>query len=157
MGLDMYLYAERYVSGYNFQAGSDTSKLYDKALDLFGMERNEDSPHLEVKFCVGYWRKANAIHNWFVQNVQDGIDECQTSYVEREQLESLRMVADRARNAYELGDSDLAGRILPPTSGFFLGGTAVDDWYADSLTRTIEIIDKALKLDDCSFYYHSSW
>ena len=26
---------------------------------------------------VGYWRKANQIHNWFVNRVQDGIDDCE--------------------------------------------------------------------------------
>jgi hypothetical protein len=24
---------------------------------------------------VGYWRKANAIHRWFVEHVQDGNDD----------------------------------------------------------------------------------
>ena len=39
-----------------------------------------------------YWRKANAIHGWFVRNCQDGVDECEPADVTREQLEQL--VAD---------------------------------------------------------------
>ena len=46
MGLDMYL--DKYVAG--------------KAED-------EDE-------SFGYWRKANQIHKWFVDNVQGGIDDC---------------------------------------------------------------------------------
>jgi hypothetical protein len=38
----------------------------------------------------GYWRKANAIHNWFVQNVQNGVDDCDIYLVTREQLEQLK-------------------------------------------------------------------
>ena len=39
---------------------------------------------------VGYWRKANAIHKWFVDNVQDGIDDCDYhNEVTKEILEDL--------------------------------------------------------------------
>lgn len=33
---------------------------------------------------VGYWRKANAIHAWFVKNVQGGVDNCQSHEVSKE-------------------------------------------------------------------------
>ena len=33
-------------------------------------------PHSRIIEQVGYWRKANQIHNWFVENVQDGEDDC---------------------------------------------------------------------------------
>ena len=42
------------------------------------------------------WRKANQIHNWFVENVQDGIDDC--SYhneVTKEILEELLDICQR--------------------------------------------------------------
>lgn len=44
---------------------------------------------------IAYWRKANAVHAWLVNTVQDGVDECQLSHpVTREQLVELR---DRAK------------------------------------------------------------
>ena len=43
--------------------------------------------HIEEE--IGYWRKANQIHNWFVNNVQNGNDNCGTYYVGVEQLEEL--------------------------------------------------------------------
>ena len=30
---------------------------------------------------VAYWRKANAIHGWFVYNIQDGVDDQNEYYV----------------------------------------------------------------------------
>lgn len=44
---------------------------------------------------VAYWRKVNAVHAWFVQTVQGGVDECQVgSSLTRDQLMELR---DRAK------------------------------------------------------------
>ena len=39
---------------------------------------------------IAYWRKANAIHGWFVRNCADGVDECQPIAVSREALNHLR-------------------------------------------------------------------
>ena len=33
-------------------------------------------PSNSIMQDVGYWRKANQIHNWFVNNVQNEIDDC---------------------------------------------------------------------------------
>jgi len=56
-------------------------------------------------------------------------------------------------------NKDLAAIHLPTESGFFFGSTEYDDWYYQDLTETIEIIDKALTLDQSQwdFEYHSSW
>lgn len=39
---------------------------------------------------IGYWRKANAIHGWFVRNCADGVDERQPIKVSREDITALR-------------------------------------------------------------------
>lgn len=44
---------------------------------------------------VGYWRKANQIHRWFVEEVQGGEDDCRDYYVSREQLLKLRDLCKR--------------------------------------------------------------
>ena len=91
MGLDMYLKAKIYVSDYRYQEGKEKRK-FDAILKAAGIDRSlvpEESPGLYVEVTVGYWRKANAIHNWFVQNVQGGVDECQTSYVSPEAAKKL--------------------------------------------------------------------
>jgi hypothetical protein len=89
MGLDMYLSAKKYVSGWNFDGSRDTSE-YDTLREMYGMKKCEGSPSAEVSFNVGYWRKANAIHGWFVRECGGGVDECQVMYVDREKLLALK-------------------------------------------------------------------
>jgi hypothetical protein len=99
-----------------------------------------------------YWRKANAIHNWFVQNVQNGVDDCGEYPVTRQQLEELSGICKNV-----LCHHDLAEELLPPTSGFFFGSTRIDDFYFYDLIDTICGVQDLLKADTDTFYYSSSW
>lgn len=153
MGLDMYLYAQKYVGGWAH--AKDTSE-FDNLTRLYPeIEVSDDLRLAQVQFTVGYWRKANAIHNWFVEKVQGGEDECRPHYVERSQLEELR---DNCK-LEQLVTADTRGAgLLEPASGFFFGNAERDEWYYENLDRTIEIVDKCLRLsDEWSFEYRSSW
>lgn len=148
MGLDMYLNAERYL--WDFGDGDD-KELADNIGQLIGLPTGRKVKTITVE--AGYWRKANQIHNWFVQNVQDGVDECQEAYVPREKLQELKEVCQKI-----LDDNELAPTLLPTSSGFFFGGTEYDQWYFSDLTDTINIIDDALAMpDNWDFNYRSSW
>ena len=154
MGLDMYLTGKRYMSKYFDE--KDAERI-EKVNEVFGFEGEEDADYnaVEVSFRVGYWRKANQIHQWFVDNVQDGVDECQETWVSREQLQELVDVCKTV-----LADMSKAEELLPTQSGFFFGGTDYDDWYKGDLEYTVERIEKVLKdpaLQKCDFYYQSSW
>ena len=153
MGLDMYLHAKKYVGGWSHM-GNTTE--FDTIRALYpDVPVSQDSPVAHVQFNVGYWRKANAIHNWFVQNVQDGEDECKPHYVERVQLEKLR---DDCKLEMLVPAGESGAGVVEPTSGFFFGNDERDEWYYRSLEDTIKIIDECLKLDsDWSFEYQSSW
>ena len=72
----MYLKAEKHASGYDF---SDDKEIYTKVVNAIGAKpfATTDSPSVNVTVMIGYWRKANAIHGWFVRECQEGIDECQ--------------------------------------------------------------------------------
>ncbi len=107
--------------------------------------------------CVAYWRKANAVHNWFVTNVQGGVDECQKSYVSREQIEELIAATQEALDAYNAGDAKKAEDVLTPTSGFFFGSTEVDDYYKQDLESTIEQLKPLLEVQGVDFAYQASW
>ena len=154
MGLDMYLSGKRFMSKY-FDA-EDTGKI-EAINEVFGLEGQEDGDYgaQEVTFRIGYWRKANQIHKWFVDKCQDGVDECQETWISREQLMELR---DTCKTV--LGDMSKAGELLPSASGFFFGSTDYDEWYKQDLEYTVERIDKILAdkaLEKCDFYYQSSW
>lgn len=151
----MYLSAEKFVSGYNHAKDENFGKI----LDLLKLDEKDVDDFMTVNVTVGYWRKANAVHNWFVQNVQSGEDNCARYYVSPEKLKELRQDCKDALDLYLKGDNDGSANILEPTSGFFFGSTEIDDWYAKDLSKTIEIIDKCLsdKFDGYDFFYRSSW
>lgn len=155
MGLDMYLSASRYLSNYGFQNGEDLAKI-EGVLDAVGLDTkamSADSPGLQVKITVAYWRKVNAVHNWFVQNVQGGVDECQDSYVTSSQLRQLRDLCSEA-----LASKDAT--LLPTTSGFFFGGTEIDEWYWTGIEYTRNVLTDILvnpAFDGFEFHYQASW
>lgn len=156
MGLDMYLHGKRYMSKY-FNEG-DTEKqeaiqqLFPELVGKTGKWGN-DSPVKELKIEAGYWRKANAIHKWFVDNVQGGDDDCGNYYVSREQLEELKKLCQQV-----LDFRHLAAEKLPPQVGFFFGSDKVDEYYFQDLEQTVKIINDCLELPNSwEFEYHSSW
>ena len=65
MGLDMKLSATKYFSkNFNGKQAEQIKKVV--------KEITPESP-VTVKFEVGYWRKANHIHRWFVENIQEAV------------------------------------------------------------------------------------
>ena len=162
MGLDMYLNARKYVGNWSHSTGAE-KKQFVAVADA--MEINPElvadgSPHLHGEVCVAYWRKANAIHKWFVDNCQDGKDECQKAYVEREKLEELlRLCKETVANRENI----LAGAgplVLSPQSGFFFGSTEVDESYFGDMEETVTMLERILNsetLKDWQFEYQSSW
>lgn len=100
-----------------------------------------------------YWRKANAIHNWFVENVQIGADDCGDYEITREQLEKLLSDVISV-----LDSEELAEEVLPTCAGFFFGGTDYDEGYFADLIFTKDKLTKLLKENkDEVFFYTSSW
>lgn len=136
--------------------------------------------HKMIMQQVADWRKANAIHKWFVEKIQDGEDDCQFHREVTESdleelldtcktvLESCVMVEGKIQNGYTfdengnkiyqyvdekyIEDSSVAEKLLPPQSGFFFGSTTYDDWYVDDLKDTIKMIEKILKETDFDLY-----
>lgn len=154
MGLDQYLHAKRYTSNSDWRPDEE-KQIFSALAKLANVDEFMDdySPSITMEVCVAYWRKQNAIHNWFVQNCQDGVDECQQVSVGREQLEELRDVCRKV-----LADPSLASNLLPTAEGFFFGSTDYDEWYTRGLTYTADKIDKLLTMnDEWYFYYQSSW
>lgn len=155
MGLDQYLSAKKYTSDTDF-LGEERKALHGKLKEAIGDATQYQSGNLksiEVEMEVCYWRKVNAVHQWFVDNCQDGNDNCQPHHVEREQLENL---LEGCKDV--LLYRDKADQILPTASGFFFGSTDYDEYYFADIEDTVKQLEKALKLDNTwEFYYHSSW
>jgi len=185
MGLDMYLTRKTYVK--NWDHYPDDKKF------SFSILQGKN-PYTKIdtsKICyieeeVGYWRKANSIHKWFVDNVQDGEDDCGTYYVNQDKLQKLLDVVNTVLDASELDDgiiingetshaggpfipnfetgkvilnTEVAENLLPTAEGFFFGNKDYNQWYIEDLQETKQIIESVLAMDnsDSQFYYNSSW
>lgn len=149
MGLDMYLDGEVYIFGNEAR--------------LRRIE-NVDLPDLPVKtigFRLGYWRKANQIHNWFVNNVCEEETGTQRAYVSKDKMEELKGLVEQVLS-YE-GKTEFkekAEELLPTCSGFFFGSEEYDEGYLIDLKETKDILEKAIEIHDkygADIYYSASW
>lgn len=151
MGLDMYLSKKVYV-GANYEHNNVQGKIELTS----GKDNTPINVNLKkVTYIVenaAYWRKANAIHRWFVENVQDGEDDCGNYCVSSGQLKELVAECKKV-----LASKDKASELLPTASGFFFGGTDYDEWYFKDMEDTIAMLEGAMQDESQEFEYHSSW
>lgn len=118
-----------------------------------------------LEYSVGYWRKANHIHNFFVNCIQEGIDDCRESYVDTDCLEELLDICEKIIKKCKLkkdgtiSNLKLAEQLLPTCQGFFFGSDRYDGSYLQSIKDTIDIIKPLLEKTDelYDIYYRSSW
>jgi hypothetical protein len=150
-----------FVSGYDF--GPDPR--FEPLATIMGVKPTPDSPSfwvglaegggIEVSWSVLYWRKANAIHRWFVDNAQNGVDDCGEYLTHSEVLVGLVTLCRQV-----LADHSLASDLLPTQSGFFFGDTEYDEWYFEDLRRTEAELSGLLVSPltrGVTFSYQSSW
>ena len=164
MGLDMYLTKKTYI-GAQYEHIGVKGKIDITIKDTpVNINFNRVQSIVEI---VGYWRKSNQIHNWFVQNVQDGEDDCKEYRVSREQFQSLLDDVNAVLSARDTPEEKGAIEdLLPPTSGFFFGSNEIDDWYWGDVENTEHLIESVLaEMDEdaknseswVDYYYQSSW
>jgi len=173
MGLDMNLYKKHYVKNWSFEKAGEkkevTATKGGKPIKGLKPERVA-----YVTENVMYWRKANAIHDWFVKNAQDGEDDCRNAYVSFEQLEELRDTCKKVLDSIELvdgkvkngstitrengkmvetpnmedgkyiKDTTICEELLPTAEGFFFGGTDYDEYYYNDIKETYEKLTELL-------------
>jgi hypothetical protein len=190
MGLDMYLSKRTYVGNeWRKKQGQQLVKVVvpenqEDVISSIPQDGIKDERISEIVENVGYWRKANAIHKWFVENCQNGEDDCRLAYVSREKLQELldicrtvkaasKLVNGKIKNGAVLKngewkpviedgkyieDPSVAKELLPTQEGFFFGSTEYDQYYLQDIEDTIEILDKVLSEPGSGeFYYQSSW
>ena len=157
MGLDMYLTRKKYI-GAKYDHNNVTGNVDIKINGIVIPIDFKKITYIDEE--VGYWRKANAIHNWFVDHVQEGVDDCKEYYVDFETLEELLGICKQVQENH-----DLAEELLPTIEGFFFGGTEYDEYYFDDIQRTIDILTKVIEEEEeynknkfySEFTYQSSW
>jgi len=157
MGLDMYLFARKHIADYDWYP-QESRDLYHKILELTNTDnlQGEDGNSLTVEFEAMYWRKANAIHGWFVENIQDGDDDCKKYDV------PPSLLRDLVKDCKEVLDNpDKAPELLPVKEGFFFGGYNYDEWYFEYVKYTADRLSKLLDTIENNnsvwLTYQSSW
>lgn len=152
-------------------------------LDMYLSKKRRGTKEVEE---IAYWRKANHIHQWFVENVQGGEDDCQEYRVSREQLQALLetvntvlqasvLVPGKVTNGYSISmagskyvetpiledgkriaDPSVAQALLPTQEGFFFGGTDYDEYYYADLEHTRDALTAALAQQDDGGFCYQS-
>lgn len=154
MGLDMYLTKKTFIWSNKRQKLiiKGLGKKEDKAINPIRVE--------EITEEIGYWRKSNSIHAWFVKNIQGGDDNCEKYNVPQEKIEELLKIV---KQILDKPSKELAKQLLPTQNGFFFGDIEYDLYYFKDLEETKIILENALKELkrksnlSVSIYYQSSW
>ena len=183
MGLDMYLegsfskraYVQPTDQDYaDFRKGKEVTVERSQALiDALEATGLQNAPiehyrnHLTYVFPIITWRKANQIHKFFVDNCQEGNDNCQRHYVS---IGDLKMLLDRINTILEIKTPvarEMKAEELLPTDveGCFFGTEEYDDWYYKDLEDTKKVLEKVFEYEENAeagknfdnFYYQSSW
>lgn len=145
MGLDMYIFRcnrtqhsleelkeidNRVING-EMNPDKDESSLFLPFYESSSLNNFRSIFHMD-----SYWRKAWPIHEWFVQHVQNGSDDCQLHELTRENLEKLKKFA---RN--------------------HINNDFPDESEREDSEKTIKAVDQILAMDwsKYRFFYQSSW
>jgi hypothetical protein len=154
MGLDMYLSKKTYVKQWKHIPAEEQFKVEVTR----GGKPYEEIKTERISYIVeelAYWRKFNALHNWFVQHEADGVDACQEIYVSSE---AMALLLATLKEVHAAQNAEVSENLLPTASGFFFGGTTYDEYYYSDVAETIEILEKLLEEDsDSDYYYRASW
>jgi hypothetical protein len=100
---------------------------------------------------LGYWCNFKPLHNWFVVNVQNNVDDCRRYKVSRKQLKQLLYICKQV-----FDNPNLANTLLPDNKPLITDTEY--DTYLHKLNITIVIITEILnKNKNKVFYYLGSW
>lgn len=165
----MYFYKKSYVKNWEHTPDKQRHSI---TVRMNGKVRKDIKPERVSNILeeVGYWRKFNALHVWFVKNCADGVDDCREVYVEPSQIEELLEVLKQVKASLDASpkktvkvesgwangqktfadievfeNTALAEELFPTQSGFFFGGTEYDDYYYQDIVETIKTFEDLLK------------
>lgn len=165
MGLDMYLKVKVVPFDWRLkEKEKEKEKVFQAISSVFpGLSDIFSENKLPILvFDFAYWRKFNALHYWFVENIQESVDDCKEYYVSYEKIKELNSLLKHI-----LESKNDAEKLLPTKEGFFFGNTDYDENYFKDIEFTIErlgLLESLLEkenLDSTEYslevFYQSSW
>ncbi len=167
MGLDMFLEREYYLFPWykkdinEITIITDEEALNNNAIKTFTIPLDKCR---RIILLEHQWRKSNAIHKWFVDNVQDGKDDCRRYWLSIDKLKKLKetldkVIALRYDNLSKEKLEEKCAELLPTQEGFFFGNTTYSEDYFGDIMDTLNTLDRILAEENPigEFYYSSSW
>lgn len=157
MGLDMYLSRKVFV-------GCSVIKLDEHRIGVLTPPVNVGKiSYVTEEIC--YWRKANAIHGWFVHYVQGGKDDCGTYNVGMDMIKQLYLDCKavlQVKDELMSNRDEVINSKLPITTGYFFGSRYVDNDYWEDIRKTIVALEPIVESDQTNnwgvdYLYESSW
>lgn len=96
-----------------------------------------------------YFRKANHIHKWVVDNIQHWKDECSTFLFPLEELKPLYEIAKSILDEEDKKvKKEKANKLLPPSEWFFFWWTEIDEWYFSDLIEFADFYEAMLEAEN---------
>jgi hypothetical protein len=150
MGLDMHLYSFPKIEGMNLaevrsadihlrELEKENGAIYEKIKEHIKHFEEFDFSWRGLRTEIATWRKANQIHHWFVETVQNGKDDMCSYEVSKEQLQELYNACVNV-----LLNRKISHKVLPTRPGPFFGSTSYDQYYYWKIERTKTIIENLL-------------
>jgi hypothetical protein len=164
MGLDQYLSVRKYISRIDWSKSTQDHQTetleFRNVVTNAGLQDIVDGDGYVgayVEVPVYYWRKANFVHQYIVDNYANGEDNCQAIELT---IGALRELVDLCHEV--LKDKSKASELLPTQSGFFFGSTEYDDWYYEQVEDTFRGLSGLLEKVEASSeelypVYQASW
>jgi hypothetical protein len=150
MGLDMYLEAKRYVAPCDPRT-EPMRRAIGAAIGFMPPKEKpgQDASLLEVSGVtvrVGYWRKFDALHRWFVGKVQAGVDDCRPAFVSVNTLIELEGKLEQASDASVSASEHFTADV----------DETLEDGEVD---YTLKVLHHAKQLQEQGWdiYYRASW
>lgn len=129
-------------------------------LDQFIFAKLKTSNKKESDIEVAYFRKFNALQNYFEENFDQ--ENCEDTNLTYDIVVDLIDRLERVVKAKEVGNTDTAEELFPTTSGFFYGDTSYNEYYFEKVKEALRLFrqiekeyfdDEELNSDYESLYY----
>ena len=174
MGLDMYLRKKTMVNSFWLNTPSIKEAGLKPKITITDIPGMDEDKIVQIVEEAAYWRKCNAIHKWFVDNVQGGEDDCGEYEMHDEKLlELVNLCTDvygfylknrNSHNSPNKAAQEYAKEKLPCSEGFFFGGQTYDKYYfEDEVRYTIDTLASSIPVKGekeflpTYYVYSSSW
>ena len=184
MGLDMYLFKETYIGAARNPHVKVSMTIQTTKSKRKKTKTIENMKIVSVEEEVAYWRKANAIHGWFLRHVYN--EEPHTNRIEVKPYQLVRLleicktVIEKAElkpgrifsgylwkngentptfmNGLVCNNMSELKRLLPREDGPFFGPQSYDEYYVQEVKDTIDML-KSIDFNEPNtrYFYMANW